>query len=154
MMVRQGLNSLVVLNRQRGVKFEFGLVQRFAAEAHARCAGLFPREGGGGGYMRLDEVVVTIVSDRRIDRIHRDFMAIEGATDVITFEHGDVVVSADTALREALGRGYRVEVELGLYVVHGFLHLNGFDDRSQAPREEMQRVQEVVWSEVRAELGV
>jgi ssRNA-specific RNase YbeY (16S rRNA maturation enzyme) len=43
---------------------------------------------------------------------------------------------------------------LGLYVVHGFLHLNGFDDRSQAPREEMQRVQEVVWSEVRAGLGV
>jgi probable rRNA maturation factor len=154
MMVRRGLNSLVVLNRQRGVKFEFGLVQRFAAEAYVRCAGLFPREGVGGGYVQLDEVVVTIVSDRRIERIHRDFMAIEGATDVITFEHGDVVMSADTALREALGRGYRVEVELGLYVVHGFLHLNGFDDRSQAPREEMQRVQEVVWSEVRAGLGV
>jgi probable rRNA maturation factor len=101
----------------------------------------------------LEEVVVTVVSDGRIDRMHREFMGISGATDVITFEHGDVVVSADTAQREADARGHRVEAELGLYIVHGLLHLNGFDDLSPGPRTEMHRVQDVVWRELIESLG-
>ena len=145
--------SLVVLNRQRGIAFDVGLVRRFAEEARVRCAELFPRGQKSTGYASLDEVVVTVVSDAKIDRIHREFMGIEGATDVITFEHGDVVVSADTALREAGVRGHRVEAELGLYVVHGLLHLNGFDDLSPAPREEMRQVQDSVWSEIRGSVG-
>ena len=149
-----GLPVLTVLNRQRGVKFDLRVVKFMAGEALARCSGVFPRNARTAGYMGLEEVVVTVVSDRRIDRIHRDFMAIKGATDVITFEHGDLVVSADTALREAIRRGHRVEAEIGLYVVHGLLHLNGFDDLSELPREEMLGVQERLWSESRRAAGI
>jgi len=148
MNVADGSIRIVVLNRQRGVKFDHGWVRRFAEGAFFRCAGLFPKDGRAQGYSRLEEVVVTVVSDGRIDRMHREFMGIPGATDVITFEHGDVVVSADTALREADARGHRVEAELGLYVIHGLLHLNGFDDLSPGPRTEMHRVQDVVWREL------
>ncbi len=153
MNVAEGLSSIVVLNRQRGVTFDRGWVRRFAECAFSRCAGLFPKDGRVPGYSRLEEVVVTVVSDGRIDRMHREFMGISGATDVITFEHGDVVVSADTAQREADARGHRVEAELGLYIVHGLLHLNGFDDLSPGPRTEMHRVQDVVWRELIESLG-
>jgi probable rRNA maturation factor len=153
MNVADGSIRIVVLNRQRGVKFDHGWVRRFAEGAFFRCAGLFPKDGRAQGYLRLEEVVVTVVSDGRIDRMHREFMGIPGATDVITFEHGDVVVSADTALREADAHGHRVEAELGLYIVHGLLHLNGFDDLSPGPRTEMHRVQDVVWRELIEGLG-
>lgn len=153
MNVGDGSTRIVVLNRQRGVKFDQGWVRRFAECAFSRCAGLFPKDGRVSGYSRLEEVVVTVVSDGRIDRMHREFMGISGATDVITFEHGDVVVSADTAQREADVRGHRVEAELGLYIVHGLLHLNGFDDISSGPRSEMHRVQDAVWRELIESIG-
>jgi probable rRNA maturation factor len=55
-------------------------------------------------------------------------MALEGATDVITFEHGELVISAETAARHAGDYAQRLEHELGLYIIHGILHLNGYDD--------------------------
>jgi probable rRNA maturation factor len=98
--------------------------------------------------MSLEEVVVTCVSDKRIDRVHRDFMAVAGATDVITFEHGDILISADTADREARARGHSVSEELLLYIVHGFLHLKGYNDLVESERLHMHAVQDEVWKEV------
>jgi probable rRNA maturation factor len=94
----------------------------------------------------LEEVVVTVVSDRKIDRIHREFMNVPGATDVITFEHGEIVVSAETARRCAEEFGHSLEEELALYVIHGFLHLNGYLDGTESEREEMHAVQGKIWS--------
>ncbi len=49
----------------------------------------------------LDEVEINLVDDEVISRVHRDFMGLDGATDVITFHHGEVVISLDTAARQA-----------------------------------------------------
>jgi probable rRNA maturation factor len=148
-MMGEGNPKLLVQNRQRGVRLDMAWIRRFARGALTACAGRFPKVGGTIGYVELDEVVVTVVSDARIDRLHREFMDIAGATDVITFEHGDIVVSADTAFREAQERGGTVEGELGLYIVHGLLHLNGFDDQSDDSRQEMHAVQDEVWRTIR-----
>ena len=90
---------MTVLNRQRGVSVNLTYLRDAARVALRLCAPL--RGGGAPVLMSLEEVVVTCVSDKRIDRVHRDFMAVAGATDVITFEHGDILISADTADREA-----------------------------------------------------
>jgi probable rRNA maturation factor len=110
------------------------------------CAPL--RGGGNPLLMDLDEIVVTCVSDKRIDKVHRDFMGVAGATDVITFQHGDILISADTAEREARAHGHGISEELLLYIVHGFLHLNGHDDILEADRLLMHAVQDRVWKEV------
>ena len=120
------LPEIVLLNRQRGVAIALQPLRRFIEKALPLCAadsadGLF-------ALRELEEVVVTLVSDKRIDRIHRDFMNIAGATDVITFEHGEIVISADTAARCGAEFGHGTAVEVALYIVHGLLHLNGFLD--------------------------
>jgi probable rRNA maturation factor len=84
------------------------------------------------------ELSVTLVDDERIAEIHVDYMDIPGATDVISFPLsdpedpipilGEVVVSVDTAAREAAERGISLREELLRYVVHGTLHLFGYDD--------------------------
>ena len=92
------------------------------------CADL--SDDGAFALRRLDEITVALLSDVGIARLHLDFMQIPGPTDVLTFEHGEIAISAETARDHAAHYGHASEVEIALYTIHGFLHLNGFDDRS------------------------
>ena len=146
-----GRPSIVVLNRQRACAVDIPFLREAAEVALDLCA---QQKGEGiAVLMGLDEVVVTCVSDKRIDKVHRDFMAIEGATDVITFQHGDILVSADTAERAASEHGHGLNEELLMYIVHGFLHLNGYDDVKDGERAAMHSVQDKVWRAVLEEMA-
>jgi probable rRNA maturation factor len=74
-------------------------------------------------------------------RLHERFCGIAGATDVLTFQHGEIVISAQTASRH--GRKFRssLDQELRLYILHGLLHLCGYDDVTARERARMERVQ-------------
>lgn len=137
--------ELVLLNRQRGVPVSLAWLERFALRVLPKCCDA--TADGLYALPALAEVVVTLVSDRRIAAIHRQFMNIPGATDVITFEHGEIVISTQTALRCAGEFGHSLEAELGLYLVHGLLHLNGFLDGTATEREQMHSVQNAIWRE-------
>lgn len=84
------------------------------------------------------KVVVAIVDDATIAELHERYLGVPGATDVLSFPHGEIVVSAETALREARERRIEARSELCLYVVHGALHLKGFDDRTPRGRGRMR----------------
>ncbi len=90
----------------------------------------------------LEEIETTFVSDATIAKVHRDFMGIPGATDVITFDHGEIVISTETAAENAKIYGRSFQEELALYIVHGLLHLNGFKDKQPADAERMHAMQE------------
>lgn len=139
----QGCPTVVLLNRQRSVRVDIGALERFAQKVLPAC--LAASAHGHRLLGALEEVVVTLVSDKRIDQIHRQFMNIPGATDVITFEHGEIVISAQTAERCALEFGHSVAEEIGLYVVHGLLHLNGYLDGTDLEREQMHSIQDKIW---------
>jgi probable rRNA maturation factor len=95
------------------------------------------------------EISVAVVSDDEIHRVNREHLAHDFPTDVISFLYesdesprrieGEIVVSADTAAREAPRHGWEARSELLLYVVHGLLHLSGFDDLSPAVKRVMRR---------------
>lgn len=97
----------------------------------------------------LDEVEVTLVDDATIAQVHLDFMDIAGATDVITFQHGEIIISRDTAVAQAAEFGEPFERELLRYMVHGMLHLHGYLDYEPKDRDAMFAVQErlvaVLW---------
>lgn len=90
----------------------------------------------------LDEVEVTLVDDATIAQVHLDFMDIAGATDVITFQHGEIIISRDTAVAQAAEFGEPFERELLRYMVHGLLHLHGYLDYEPEDRDAMFAVQE------------
>lgn len=128
---------ITVHNRQRRIAIERGQLQSFAERALQLCpAEVLTR------LARLVEIDVVLVSDRRMTRLHHQFMGIEGPTDVITFQHGEIVVSVETAKRQA--RSYRTTIghELRLYLVHGLLHLAGYHDDASGERRTMERLQE------------
>ena len=96
------------------------------------------------------ELSVLLVDDRHIARLNREFLQREGPTNVIAFPMqegrfagltpnlmGDVVISVDTAAREADRAGIAFERRLIELLVHGVLHLCGYDhehDPAQARR--------------------
>jgi len=88
--------------------------------------------------LKTRKVVVALVTDETIAELHERFLEKPGPTDVLSFPHGEIVVSGDTALREAQRRDIDPVHELMLYVVHGALHLAGHDDRTERQEKEMR----------------
>ncbi|HWM25845.1 MAG TPA: rRNA maturation RNase YbeY [Chthoniobacterales bacterium] len=127
-------------NRQRGLPVELPALQAFARRALEACLRLPGKNAGELG--RLDGVSVVLVSDRRMAELHRRFLNVSGPTDVITFQHGEIFVSVETARNQARRFGSSLEHEIRLYIAHGLLHLHGFDDNDAAGAVEMERLQE------------
>jgi probable rRNA maturation factor len=92
----------------------------------------------------LATVEVALVDDVTSDRVHQDFMEIEGATDVITFHHGEIVIGVEVAERQAAEYGEPLARELLRYLVHGLLHLAGHEDEEAADRTRMEQAQEAI----------
>jgi probable rRNA maturation factor len=129
-----------VRNRQRKIPINVTDLQIFAGKALRQCLQLRKRKPTD--LDKLHEVFVWLISDPRMASLHRKFMHQTGPTDVLTFQHGEIFISVETARRNARAFGSSLTGELRLYVVHGLLHLQGFDDRTQPGARKMKRVQQ------------
>jgi len=95
-----------------------------------------------------------LVSDPYIKRLNRQFLKKDRPTDVLSFgglqmskERGDiflgeVVISIDTVKRNAKIYGNSLEKEFYYCLIHGILHLLGYDDRTNKERKKMEKKQE------------
>jgi probable rRNA maturation factor len=96
--------------------------------------------GGSGG-----DLSFAVVDDPAMRRLNRRFTGRRGSTDVLAFplgdgpgESGEIVVCAEVARRQAARRSVSVWMELLLYCLHGFLHLEGHDDHGRAKNRRMR----------------
>ncbi len=100
-------------------------------------------------------VSLALVDNQTISKLNRKYLGRQGPTDVLAFQldekeeaqgpppvWGEIVVSTEEAKREARERGLPVETELLLYVIHGGLHLLGFDDSTKVRRQKMETAQQ------------
>lgn len=103
------------------------------------------------------EISVAFVDDGAIAAMHGEWLGDDAPTDVITFDlgedqegpAGELYVSVERARAEAAARGLDPVRELALYVVHGTLHLCGFDDHAEDERARMRAAE----AQVLASLG-
>lgn len=93
------------------------------------------------------EISLAFVDDVTSARVNQQFLKHAGPTDVITFPwsnpqakilEGELVIGCKIARRIAKERRHNWNAELALYVVHGVLHLCGYDDKSKAARKAMR----------------
>jgi probable rRNA maturation factor len=127
-----------VASPQESVPLEF---QRLKECARSVLAGEGVKEA---------KVTLAFVDDATIAGLNKRFLDHDGPTDVITFPYsrgkkleGEVVIGAEVAMREAAERGHDVNTELCLYVIHGALHLCGYDDRDRKSAAEMRKKERV-----------
>jgi probable rRNA maturation factor len=132
--------EISVRNLQGAVKVNVARIRKFAQNAVRLCLQLQrPRITD---LQKLPEISILIVSDRRMATLHRQFLNEIGPTDVLTFHHGEIFVNAQMARRNSRRFGNSPERELRLYLVHGLLHLHGFNDRTATKKREMTSVQD------------
>ena len=131
-----------VRNLQRKILVNVVGLEKFATKALGRCLRL--REKKTTDLTRLGDVFVLLISDRRMASLHRQFLNQPGITDVLTFQHGEIFISVETAKRNAVVFRNSLTRELQLYIVHGLLHLHGFDDVKQADARKMEKTQQRV----------
>ena len=129
-------------------------------EASSRCQQLVWRPGEvkalfrfldeeeTGGNIPPGELSVVFLAEEEIIQLNQEFFGKTRPTDVIAFPGnpvenfaGEICVSADAAQRAAQERGLPFARELTLYLVHGWLHLAGFDDQQPADRRRMRRTE-------------
>ncbi|MDX6269439.1 MAG: putative rRNA maturation factor [Acidobacteriota bacterium] len=117
-----------VVNRQRKLPLDGERWERFAA----RAVKVVPSDGAG--------VTVAFVSDRLMGELNRRWRGKRGTTDVLSFPAGqdeferaagatlgDVVISVERAARQAAEHGLSFEREVEQLILHGLLHLCGYD---------------------------
>lgn len=92
------------------------------------------------------EITVCLVNDQEISRLNAKYLKKNRPTDVIAFSLGDkkslcadIVVSTDTASRQAKIFNTSPSYELYLYIVHGVLHVLGYDDKTTKQSQLMQK---------------
>jgi probable rRNA maturation factor len=129
-----------VRNIQRKISVNVAELEKFAGSAVEHCFKL--RKGKRTELRTLDEIFIWLISDRRIAFLHRKFMRESGPTDVLTFQHGEIFISVETARRQARAFENSLMRELKLYIVHGLLHLHGFEDQTPTEAREMKMAQE------------
>jgi probable rRNA maturation factor len=137
------MSDSVILNRQRRYRIQVPSLKRFLLRLRLRLS--IPDQ----------EFVVLLTNDRTIRRFNRRFRNTDKATDVLSFPGqgtsdqtlsfeneylGDIIISVETAQRQALDRSHSLERELQILVIHGLLHLLGHDhetDQGQMRRKEL-----------------
>jgi probable rRNA maturation factor len=142
--------SLKLYNRQRKHKPSLPWLRRIIKAALPLCEA--EARSSDAPLLNLDEIEFTIISDTEMSRVHAEFLNDPTPTDVITFHHGEILVSADTALRQGAEHGQSMDQELALYLIHGLMHLGGWEDHEESEAKEMTQKQESILSKVTAQM--
>lgn len=115
-----------------------------------------------------DALSFVFVSDRKIKSLNHQFLKRDHPTDVLAFDltgvtrlkrrpkgrirkiNGEVIISTDTVIRNAKIFGTRPHQELNLCIVHGILHLLGYDDHKASDVKRMRRRERVLLNLIRS----
>lgn len=144
--------EITVRSLQRKIAVNVAELEEFADNAVQNSLQLHQRQGTD--LCTLSEIFIWLISDRRMALLHRKFRGQLGPTDILTFQHGEIFVSVDTARRHARAFGNSLIRELKLYIVHGLLHLHGFDDQTPSEARKMKAAQEKILRNCSRELVI
>ena len=122
-----------VVNRQRGKKVQTETWAKFADQALEAIG----KHGSSA--------TIAFVSDKSIHKLNREFRNVDKPTDVLSFPAedetnlGDIAISVDTAAAQAKENGLTFEAEIAQLILHGLLHLSGYDHETD--NGEMNRLE-------------
>jgi probable rRNA maturation factor len=143
--------KVIITNDQKAVKIPTGvrlLVRRC-------CNAVLTFEN----FSEPAEISVTFVDDERIHELNKMHRDVDKSTDVLSFPLGedgvydknletgacllgDIVISVETAVRQAYTYGHTLQREIGFLTVHSMLHLLGYDHMDDGPQKKQMRQRE------------
>ncbi|OHB73557.1 MAG: rRNA maturation RNase YbeY [Planctomycetes bacterium RBG_16_41_13] len=105
---------------------------------------------------------IVVTDNREIRRLNRTFLGHDYATDVLSFIYdasgnhvsGEIIVSAEMAYKVAKEHDHDAEGEIALYLIHGLLHLIGYDDKKKGDAKDMHRREKELLSKLGYNISV
>lgn len=97
-----------------------------------------------------DSIDVILCGNDTITRLHRQYLGDDTPTDVITFNvgetaiEGEIYLGMDVAMQNAEYFGVSVSREVCRLIIHGLLHLHGYDDQTESDRQRMKPVENML----------
>lgn len=141
-----------MINFEANQTVQLDNLDKFVRTAEAVLA----REGRG----KDTELTIAIQTDTELQQLNREFLGIDAPTDVLSFPSdefdpdsqsqyiGDVIISYQRAEEQAKNAGHPTENEIQLLVVHGVLHLLGYDHSDNSQKQIMWRIQAEVLDQI------
>ena len=139
--------EIAVANRQRTRRLDRKLIHSLANDVLNELS------------VERAELGLNFVSSEEMARVHEQFMNIAGSTDVITFDHGseppatvhgEIFISVVDAITQARDFKTTWQSEVARYLIHGILHLLGFDDLQAAKRRKMKQAENRLMKKIEA----
>jgi rRNA maturation RNase YbeY len=100
--------------------------------------------------LKCGKADVIMTSDRKVYEINREFLGHDYYTDIITFNYnqgktinGELYISIERVKENAVVYSVPLNSEIRRVIFHGFLHLCGYDDRTEAQRRKMSELEEM-----------
>lgn len=141
MISRKSKIGITVVNLQKRIPLKIQSILK-AAQA------VLSHEG-----IKAAQLSIVFVNDPRMKFLNKKYLNENHPTDVLSFDFsrhsdpaGEIIISTDTAIKNAKIYKTTPQREILLYVVHGILHLLGYDDHSDSDIRKMRRKEELLMS--------
>jgi len=109
--------------------------------------------------IKIPEISIVLVGDDKIKELNKKYRKKNQVTDVLAFDlsplakgegfdYGEIFICLPQAKRQAKQFGHSLKKELAILLIHGILHLAGYDDETKKDYNKMVRKQEEIWQKI------
>ncbi len=126
--------SIVVKNLNK----KFRINEKFIKKTAKDILGIIHKRKG---------LEIVFLGDKQIKPLNKKYKKRNSPTDVLSFELGElgeIIISSDTALKNSEIFHTSFEEEIVLYVIHGILHLFGYDDGTAREKNRMSKKEDII----------
>lgn len=95
--------------------------------------------------IKIPEISLVLVCDARMKSLNKKYRKRNKVTDVLAFDYGEIIICLPQAKRQAKELRHPLKDELKILLIHGILHLAGFDDETRAGYKKMMAAQEKIF---------
>lgn len=98
--------------------------------------------------IKIPEISLVLVCDARMKSLNKKYRKKNKVTDVLAFDYGEIIICLPQARRQAKELEHPLKDELKILLIHGILHLAGFDDETKAGYKKMMAAQEKIFKSI------
>jgi len=102
--------------------------------------------------IKIPEISLVFVSAGRMKNLNRNYRGINQVTDVLSFDYGEIFICLAQAKKQARQMKHSLKKELATLLIHGILHLAGYDDKTKKDYRKLLNKQNKLWQKVTSSL--
>lgn len=98
--------------------------------------------------IKISEISLVLIGDAGIRVLNRKYRGRNKITDVLAFDYGEIIICLSQAKRQAKKIGHSLKKELAILLIHGILHLAGYNDKTKRGYNKMLNKQREVCQKI------